>query len=385
MRLRSLRLLSFRAHDETDVTFAPGVNLIYGPNGSGKTNLLEAIHYLCLSKSFLTSQDTHALRQGCPFFEVEGRFEGEQRPELTARLVYVPEEGKRIFVNKAPLERLSEVVGMLPVVVFSPADGALTAGGPDERRKFLDNTLSQARPVYLDDLLKYRRALKQRNALLFAQRRSRSPVDPASLQAWDEELIGLGARIIERRRRFIHDFDAFLAEAYQSMEAVGERPSITYETAVALEEGMTEADIAEAFRQTLRGLARRERERGRTLAGPHRDELVFRLNEFEVRPYASQGQHRTFGMALKLAKYFYLRDRLSETPLLLLDDVFGDLDPHRSDVFLRLLQSDTIGQSLVTAARREPFDGAVDFTEPEHAALYVVHGTVTESADHATW
>ena len=148
---------------------------------------------------------------------------------------------------------------------------------------------------------------------------------------------------------------------------------------------MTEADIAEAFRQTLRGLARRERERGRTLAGPHRDELVFRLNDFEVRPYASQGQHRTFGMALKLAKYFYLRDRLSETPLLLLDDVFGDLDPHRSDVFLRLLQSDTIGQSLVTAARREPFDGAVDFTEPEHAALYVVHGTVTESADHATW
>ena len=166
MRLRSLRLLSFRAHDETDVTFAPGVNLIYGPNGSGKTNLLEAIHYLCLSKSFLTSQDPHALRQGCPFFEVEGRFEGEQRPEFTARLVYVPEEGKRIFVNKAPLERLSEVVGMLPVVVFSPADGALTAGGPDERRKFLDNTLSQARPVYLDDLLKYRRALKQRNALL---------------------------------------------------------------------------------------------------------------------------------------------------------------------------------------------------------------------------
>ena len=383
MRLRSLRLLSFRAHAETDVSFTPGVNLIYGPNGAGKTNLLEAIHYLCLSKSFLTSTDSHALRQGCPFFEAEGAFEGEQRPHLAVRLVYVPEEGKRIFVNKAPLDRLSEIVGMLPVVVFSPEDAALTAGGPDERRRFLDNTLSQARPVYLDDLLKYRRALKQRNALLLHQRRSRVPADPASLQAWDEELITLGARIIERRRRFITEFDAFLAQAYASMEAVGERPSITYETAVVLEEGMTEADIAEAFRQTLHRLARRERERGRTLAGPHRDELVFRLNDFEVRPYASQGQHRTFGMALKLAKYFYLRDRLGETPLLLLDDVFGDLDPHRSDVFLRLLQSDTIGQSLVTAARREPFDATVDFTEPEHEALYVVHGTVTEPTDHA--
>lgn len=378
MRLRSLRLLSFRAHAETDVAFAPGVNLIYGPNGAGKTNLLEAVHYLCLSKSFLTSADTHALRQGCPFFEVEGRFEGEQRPEITARLVYVPEEGKRIFINKSPLDRLSEIVGMLPVVVFSPEDAALTGGGPDERRRFLDNTLSQAQPVYLDDLMKYRRALKQRNALLFGQRRSRVPADPAALQAWDEELIALGARIIERRRRFIAEFDVFLAEAYASMEAVGEEPSIEYQTAVELEEGMTEADIAGAFREALRRLARREHERGRTLAGPHRDELVFRLGGFEVRPYASQGQHRTFGLALKLAKYYYLRERLDETPLLLLDDVFGDLDPHRSDVFLRLLQSDAVGQSLVTAARREPFDGAVDFAEPEHRALYVVHGSVTE-------
>jgi DNA replication and repair protein RecF len=381
MRLRSLRLLSFRAHAETDVSFTPGVNLIYGPNGAGKTNLLEAIHYLCLSKSFLTSTDSHALRQGCPFFEAEGAFEGEQRPHLAVRLVYVPEEGKRIFVNKAPLDRLSEIVGMLPVVVFSPEDAALTAGGPDERRRFLDNTLSQARPVYLDDLLKYRRALKQRNALLLHQRRSRVPADPASLQAWDEELITLGARIIERRRRFIAEFDAFLAQAYASMEAVGEEPSVEYQTAVDLEEEMTEGDVAEAYRGTIRRLARRERERGRTLAGPHRDELVFRLGGFEVRPYASQGQHRTFGLALKLAKYYFLRERLDETPLLLLDDVFGDLDPQRSDVFLRLLQSDAVGQSLVTAARREPFEGAVDFEDPEHQALYVVHGSVAEATN----
>jgi len=381
MRLRSLRLLSFRAHAETEVEFAPGVNLLYGANGSGKTNVLEAIHYLCLSKSFLTSTDTHALRQDCPFFEAEGEFEGEQRPHLSVRLVYVPNEGKRIFVNKAPLERLSDVVGMLPVVVVSPADAALTGGGPDERRRFLDNTLSQSQPVYLDDLLKYRRALKQRNALLLSQKRSRSPVDPAALQAWDEELILLGARLMERRRQFIAEFDTFLDEAYAHMEAVGEEPSIEYQTAVELDEGMTAADIAEAYRARLQRLTRSERERGRTLAGPHRDELVFRLGGFEVRPYASQGQHRTFSLALKLAKYYFLRDRLDETPLLLLDDLFGDLDPHRSAVFLRLLQSDAVGQSLVTAARREPFDGTVDFDAPEHRALYVVHGSVTEATE----
>ncbi|MEM1041024.1 MAG: DNA replication/repair protein RecF [Bacteroidota bacterium] len=381
MRLRSLRLLSFRAHAETEVAFAPGVNLIVGPNGAGKTNLLEAVHYLCLTKSFLTSTDTHALRQGCPYFEVEGAFEGEQRPSLTARLVYVPDEGKRLFLNKAPIDRLSEVVGQLPVVVLAPADGALTAGGPEERRRFLDNTLSQARPTYLGDLMGYRRALKQRNALLLHHRRSRTAPDPAALEAWNEELVTLGARLIERRRRFIAEFAGFLAEAYARIEAVGEEPSIEYQTAVPLAEETTEADIAEAFRATLHRLARRERERGRTLAGPHRDELVFRLNTFEVRPYASQGQHRTFGLALKLAKYFYLRDRLEETPLLLLDDVFGDLDPRRADIFLQLLQSDAVGQSLITAARSEPFDDAVDFGAETHRAIRIVHGGVAAPVD----
>ncbi|MDX1531039.1 MAG: DNA replication/repair protein RecF [Rhodothermales bacterium] len=379
MRLHHLRLRSFRAHAETELTFAPGVNLLYGPNGAGKTNVLEAVHYLCLTKSFLTSQDTHALRQGCPFFEVEGQFEGEGRPELAARLVYVPNEGKRLFLNKAPLERLADVVGTLPVVVFHPEDYQLTAGGPDERRRFLDNTLSQARPVYLDDLLKYRRALKQRNALLLMLRR-RQPVDPAGLEAWTEELVVLGARIIERRRQFLGTFAGFLHEAYRQIEAVGEEPSMTYQTAVPLEKGMTEADVADAFHERLHRVARKERERGRTLAGPHRDELVFRLGDFEVRPFASQGQHRTFGMALKLAKYFFLQERLDETPLFLLDDVFGDLDPHRAEVFLRLLQSDAVGQSLITAARRDPFAGTVAFEVPEHKAFLVVNGSVTEAS-----
>lgn len=383
MRLRSLRLHSFRAHAETEATFAPKVNLLYGPNGAGKTNVLEAVHFLCLSKSFLTSHDAHVVRRGSPFFEVEGRFEGERRPELAVRLVYVPDEGKRIFVNKAPLDRLADVVGMLPVVVLSPEDGALTAGGPDERRRFLDNTLSQARPAYLNDLLRYRRALKQRNALLLAGRR-RGPQDPAALDAWTAELVALGARLIARRQAFLTEFGRFLEEAYTRIEAVGEEPSITYDTAVDLGEGgMDEAAIAEAYARRLHRLARAERERGSTLAGPHRDELVFRLNGFEVRPYASQGQHRTFGLALKLATFFYLQDRLGETPLLLLDDVFGILDPRRSAVFLRLLQSDAVGQSLITAARRDPFDDEISFDAPEHRALPVEGGHVGAPAAEA--
>ena len=376
MILRSLRLLSFRAHQETEVAFAPKVNVIYGPNGAGKTNLLEAIHYLCLTKSFTAPLDRYALRKGCPYFEVEGRFEGERRPELKVRLVYVPSEGKRIFVNGAPLERLSDVVGMLPVVVLAPEDYALTSGGPEERRRLLNNILSQARPVYLDDVLKYRRALRQRNELLMQHRRRKSAPSPSLLASWDAELVMLGSRIIASRHAFVQTFSAFLQKAFAQIEQVAERPTVEYVTVAPLSSDVGEEEIAERFWQRLHRVRQREQERGRTLIGPHRDELLFRMNDFEVRRYASQGQHRTFGMALKLAQYLYLRDRLDETPLLLLDDVFGNLDPHRTDVFLRLLQTDTIGQSLITTTHRAPFEEAVAFDQTNQRAIAVQAGAV---------
>ncbi|MEM6782728.1 MAG: DNA replication and repair protein RecF [Bacteroidota bacterium] len=396
MHLRRLRLVSFRAHAESTLAFAPKVNLLTGPNGAGKTNVLEAVHYLCLSKSFLTSSDAYVLQRDRPFFEAEGDFESERRPSLQVRLVYVPDEGKKLFVNRAPLDRLSHIVGQLPVVVIAPDDYDLTAGGPEQRRRFLDNTLSQSKPVYLDDLLKYRRALKQRNALLLHLKRNRGASD-AGLDAWTEELVTLGARIVVRRARFLARFAGFLAEAYAQLGEVGEEPTFDYQTFAPLPDGPDDAPahdpaaasldteaIADLFRQHLGRRARQERERGRTLLGPHRDEIVFRLNGFEVRPYASQGQHRTFGLALKLAKFFYLKDRLDETPLLLLDDVFGTLDVKRARVVLALLRSDAVGQSLLTAARADAFADLIDFDGATHRHLRVEGGRVlTLSVDNA--
>ena len=376
MILRSVRLLAFRAHAETTVPFAPKVNLLHGPNGAGKTNILEAVHYICLSKSFIASKDTYALRKTCPYFEVEGHFEGEQRHDLQVRLVYVPAEGKRLFVNGAPLERLSQIVGVLPIVVFSPEDHALTAGGPEERRRFLNNIMSQARPVYLDDLLKYRRTLRQRNELLSQYRRAPHAVEPSLLASWDAELVMLGSRVITARLRFLNEFVGFLEEAYRRIEAVAEQPTIDYAGIAPLDPEADEDTVAEVYRERLARVARRERELGRTLVGPHRDELVFRLDNFEVRRYASQGQHRTFGMAMKLAQYFYLYDRLEEAPILLLDDVFDTLDEQRTGAFLALLQSDAVGQSLITAAQRALFDGLIPFEQPEHQVARVVAGAV---------
>jgi DNA replication and repair protein RecF len=375
MRLVRLRLRQFRAHEASALTFAPKVNLLHGPNGAGKTNVLEAIHYLGLTKSFLATTDAHVLHRGAPFFEVEGELASDRGSELRVRVVHVPQEGKRVFLNGSPLERMADVVGRVPVVVLSPADYALTAGGPEERRRFLDATLSQATPAYLDDLLKYRRALRQRNALLQTVRRG-GGLPPGTLAAWDAELVALGTRIVERRRRFLSAFEPVLLDAFERLGVETGRPEMAYVTVAPLDDAPDEAAVAERFRQALARVARRERERGRTLVGPHLDEVVLRLDGFEVRPFASQGQHRTFGLALRLASFAFLRERLDETPLLLLDDVFGPLDEARAGVVLDLLQSDAVGQSVVTAARPEPFYEALPFERAEHQAVAVVDGAV---------
>ena len=370
MRLTTLRLRSFRAHADTTVELASGVNLFAGPNGAGKTNLLEAIHYLSLAKSFLTSTDAHVVRRGESHFEVEGTFTGERRASLTVRVAVVPGEGKRAFVNGSALDRLADLVGLVPTVVISPADTELTAGGPTERRRFLDATLSQTYPVYLDDLIKYRRALRQRNALLQSVRRGKA-LAPGTMDAWDEELAVLGSRIVERRSTFLSAFSDRLAEAYRLLDAVGEVPSLAYAPSVQGD------DVTEAFRQEIRRKSRRERELGRTLVGPHLDEVVFQLDGFDLRPFASQGQHRTFALAVRLAQALFFAHQLDERPILMLDDVFGPLDPERADVVLSLLSEQTLGQSLITAARTEPFWDPVPFEASDHAAFHVEHGSVT--------
>jgi len=356
--LRSLHIRGVRAHEDTSVHFEDGVNVIIGPNGAGKTNILESIHLLCLSRSFLTSRDNVVLRQDAPFYEVVGEFDTDARGRQKVRVAFVPGEGKKIFVGASPLERLTDIVGRFPVVVFSPEDQRLTAEGPEYRRRFIDNIISQSSPVYLDHLLRYRQALKQRNELLHRARRMKRPVDPVVLQGLTSGILGPGAAIIAARIAFIEAFTHHLDRAYEQISEVAERPRITYEpfpesvwppsTDVA-----DAAAVREAFAAELDRGARREQERGMTLCGPHRHDLDLYLDDLPVRRYASQGQHRTFGMALKLAQYDYLQDRGRERPILLLDDVFDNLDPARIEAFLSILGSDAIGQSVTTAARRE--------------------------------
>jgi DNA replication and repair protein RecF len=388
MILHTLRLRSFRAHAETDVDLAPSVTLLYGPNGAGKTNVLEAVHYLCLTKSFTASRDRYAVRKGAPYFELEGTFGGVRQTPMEVRLAYVPGEGKSVFVNGAELDRLADIVGVLPVVIFSPEDYDLTAGGPSERRRLVNNILSQARPVYMDDLMKYRRARRQRNEVLRSYKKRPDPPPPELIDPWTEKLVTLGSRVIRRRQQFLADFAEYLTDAYTRIEAVAERPSIEYDTIGDLPPEASDEEVEHVFRAALDEKAHNEYDRGTTLVGPQRDELIFRLDDLEVRRYGSQGQHRTFAMALKLAQYFYLDDRSDTTPLLLLDDAFAELDARRTEVFLELLQSEAVGQSLITATERDAFDATLDFGDDAHRALAVQRGDgralVTNSAAPTT-
>lgn len=365
MVIRSLRLRDFRAHEASTLEFAPGLNLLHGPNGAGKTNVLEAIHYCCLGKSFVTSNDQYALRRGASFFEAEAAFSFEQRSDATVRLTYVHGEGKRLTINGAPVERLADAVGRFPVVVISPDDHRLTDGAPEERRRLVDTILCQESSAYLDHLVRYRRALRQRNELLARSRGA--PSNVPLLEAWDEELVRHGARITLRRLEFFSRFDAFVGEAWRLIERQAEQPTIRYRAFAPTLEA-DEPAISQAMRDLLRERSATDRERGMTHTGPHRDELIFKLDDLEVRRYASHGQHRTFVLALKLAQFFYLKERLGETPLFLLDDVFDNLDPGRIALFAELLSAEG-RQSLVTAARGDLFSGAVDFLAERHRAL----------------
>ncbi len=360
--LKSLHLKDFRSHADSRLSFGPGINLIFGQNGAGKTNTLEAIHYLCLGKSFLTANDRYAVRQDADFFSVTGSFQesddnltetpaGQDKTtyETTARITFVPGQGKRILVNTAPLERLSDVLGRFPLVIYAPDDHILTAGPPEERRRFVDSVLCQFKPTYTDNLLRYRRAIKQRNSALQAMKYRGAAV--ASLAPWNRELVQRGAHIAATRKEFATHFELYLRRAYESLAAVNETPSLTYLPRV--NDAVTADDFARAYTEQLEASQPQEIERGRTMVGPHRDEFRLAIDGRELRRFASQGQHRTFGMSLKLGQYRYLEARCKATPLLLLDDAFAHLDRERQRAFSRLFAQNAFGQTIMTAASQQ--------------------------------
>ncbi len=346
MYLRSIQLERFRNHGRTHLEFGGGVNVLHGKNGQGKTNILEAISCLCLTKSFYAASDATLVQFGQSGFNVEGVLCDDAGKEQSVSVTYLQASGaKAVAVNGMPVERLSSVIGMFPVVILAPESNAITFGGPSDRRRFLDLVLSQLSRAYFEDILEYRRILRQRNRMLSEASQGRT-IREDVLDPWDRNLAAYGARIVLRRAQFLHDFTGYMLPAYEALVAGREEPGIEYATEPAVESHETIVEVGGRLLEKLKESRPEECERGVSLVGPHRDDMVFRINGTDLRKYASQGQHKTFLIALKTAEFAYLKDKREETPILLFDEVMNELDKERSQ---RLLGSAVhLGQTIVT-------------------------------------
>ena len=376
MIVRSLRLENFRNHAETLLSFSQRCNVLTGDNGQGKTNVLEGLSFAALTKSFYASHDSDAVRRETQGFGVQLHTIAETDVQYTTVLTYsLPDATKKISLNKAAVHPASSLVGLVPIVVLSPENSGITFGAPSERRRFLDVLLSQASKSYLADVSEYRQILRQRNRVLLDAKISRS--DPAKLlEPWDEQLCGRGARIIVRRSETIRQLKPIVASVYASIAGEIERPALEYATSVEEPERSDVQRASSALLRELDVMRSEERRLGSTLIGPHRDDVSFHVDGLELRGFASQGQHKTFLVALKLAEFEFLKEQTRETPLLLLDDVFSELDERRSHNLLESIKDR--GQTFITATDTRPFPRGF-FEQAEHSHFIVAQGTAVRA------
>lgn len=376
MQVRSVHLRAFRNHADTQLPFSPGITLLLGDNGQGKTNVLEAISYVSLSKSFYAASDAQVIMLGQNALEVNASMASDTGRESRVRVVVDGESGgKTVQVNGSALERLSDLVGMFPAVILSPEQGGIVAGGPVERRRFLDLVLCQTSRAYLTDAFEYRRVLRQRNKLLLDARLAGTGPRP-ELVAWTDELIRTGSRLISRRASFIQGLRSAFAATYSSLVDAAVDAAVRYATVDGVDEGMTAETIAPHMHEALERRSAEERRRGATLVGPHRDDLAFTINGMLADRYASQGEQKTLLIALKFLEYDYVTTRCGETPILLLDDVFAELDRNRATRVMKKLEQG--GQCIITATD-ESLIGGSRHSDSEPRRILVESGTCREA------
>ena len=363
MRLKRISILNYKNIEQTELDFSPKLNCFLGRNGMGKTNLLDAIFYLSFCKSAGNPIDSQNIRHEADFFMIQGWYEKE---DGTCEEVYCGmkrRQKKQFKRNKKEYGRLSEHIGAFPLVMVSPADAGLIAGGSDERRKFMDVVISQYDKEYLDALIRYNKALQQRNSLL----KSEQPVEDELLDVWEQSMTRSGETVYRKRDAFIQEFIPIFQSFYSSISQGSEQVSLTYESHAR------QGGLAEQFRQS------RERDRimGYTLRGIHKDELDMQLDGFPLKKEGSQGQTKTYLVALKLAQFDFLKRTAGTTPLLLLDDLFDKLDATRVEQIVKLVAGDDFGQIFITDTNRTHLDNILHNVGGDYRLYCVESGHIS--------
>lgn len=350
MIINNLELTNFRLHRHTKIEFSSQLNYIVGGNGQGKTSLLEAIYYLCTSKNLNQSKDHEVVSFDEIFFNVKGKF--IDLINNNVEVIYSSKENKKMLnLDEKNINRASNLIGKFPVVTLTPSDHSITMGAPADRRKFVDSVISQASNTYLKILIDYNKTLRQRSALLYQIRENNHPQLLEQLDTWTDSLVKLGVEIIDHRIKFIKTFSEYIKESYKTIMESIEVPTIEYKY---LNENNSN-EIQQAFKLEIRNLQNHEIARAKNLVGPHRDEFLFKINDLDLRKYGSQGQHKTFQIALRFGEFFFLQDTMGKRPIFLMDDVFGELDAYRANKISKYMKK--IGQAFITLT---------DFSNFEH-------------------
>lgn len=363
MILERLSILNYKNIEQADLNLSPKINCFLGSNGMGKTNLLDAIYYLSFCKSHSNPIDSQNICHDADFAVIQGWYELEDKPEEFFCSLRRKQK-KQFKRNKKEYERFSDHIGLLPLIIVSPSDTELINGGSDERRKFVDQFLSQFDKEYLHSLIRYNKALQQRNALL----KTDGNIDSTLLDLWDEQLAEEGQIIYSKRKDFIEKFIPTFQKFYDFICLSNEKVSLTYES------HFDRGDFLALIRQ------RRERDKilGYTTVGVHKDDLDMQMDGYSIKRVGSQGQNKTYVVALKLAQFDFLRQATSTTPILLLDDIFDKLDSKRVEQIVKLVLEKDFGQIFVTDTNREHLDEILSHTNSNYHLYLVDKGEVVQ-------
>jgi DNA replication and repair protein RecF len=362
MILERISILNYKNIPQAELAFSPKLNCFLGNNGMGKTNLLDAVYYLSFCKSHNNLIDSQNINHNADFALIQGYYDIEgHNAEFFCGLKR--KQKKQFKKNKKEYERLSDHIGCLPLVIISPSDSELITGGSDERRKFMDVVISQFDKEYLHALIKYNKALQQRNALLKDEF-----YDDTLFDLWEEQLYTEGKIVFSKRENFIRQFIPTFQHYYsficQSNESVG----LKYESQ------LYNANLKELL------IAKREKDKllGFTTTGIHRDELDMRLSDYSIKKVGSQGQNKTFSVAMKLAQFDFLKRAGTTTPILLLDDIFDKLDSSRVEQIVKLVSGENFGQIFITDTNREHLDNILKGIGGDYHLYQVSNGEINQ-------
>lgn len=367
MILKRISILNYKNLEQVELAFSPKLNTFFGQNGMGKTNLLDAVYFLSFCKSAGNPIDSQNIRHDSDFFVIQGFYEAADGTSEEIYCGMKRRQKKQFKRNKKEYTRLSDHIGFLPLVMVSPADSVLISGGSDERRRFMDVVISQYDKEYLDALIRYNKALAQRNTLL----KSEMPVEEELFLVWEEMMAQAGEMVFHKREEFIREFIPIFQSFYSFISQDKEKVGLTYDSHAR------DASLLAVLKENRM----RDQIMGFSLRGIHKDELNMLLGDFPIKREGSQGQNKTYLVALKLAQFDFLKRTGTTVPLLLLDDIFDKLDASRVEQIIKLVAGDNFGQIFITDTNREHLDRILHKVGSDYKMFRVEKGNISEMVE----